>query len=371
MSGARIGVDKNRTRFVLEMSDKVKFSIFTLADPNRIVIDIDEVDWKIGPGGADGKGVIERYRYGLFKPGTSRIVLDLQYPVKVDKSFFLPPKKKYPYRFVVDLKRTDQKDFSSTIRKPRQMTLASRPPQPVVESARIGRTKKLIVLDPGHGGHDPGNLGKNGSSKFPEKTVALTAARAIKKELERTGRYEVILTRTRDIYVKHRARSHVAHAHQADLFISVHCDAIDDSRVRGATVYTLSEKASDREAAALAARENKSDIIAGMDLEAEPDEVQGILIELLQRETMNLSSSFATELVGQLKNATLLRTRPHRTASLLVLKGLDVPSVLLELGYLTNRKDAALLMQRETQQKIGRSIVKAVDRYFQKNFASN
>ncbi|WP_321391307.1 N-acetylmuramoyl-L-alanine amidase [Emcibacter sp.] len=371
MTAARIGVDKHRTRFVLELSDKVEFSIFTLADPNRIVIDIAEVDWKIGPGGAEGDGFIERYRYGLFKPGTSRIVLDLKYPVKVDKSFFLPPKKNYPYRFVLDLKKTSQTDFAGNIRKPRKMTLASRPPEPVVESTRSGRTKKLIVLDPGHGGHDPGNLGKNGSSAFPEKTVALTAAQTIKRELERTGRYEVILTRSRDIYVKHRARSGVAHSHQADLFISVHCDSIADSRVRGATVYTLSEKASDREAAALAARENKSDIIAGMDLEAEPDEVQGILIELLQRETMNLSSSFATELVGQLKSSTLLRTRPHRTANLLVLKGLDVPSVLLELGYLTNKTDAALLMQKETQQKIGRSIVRAVDHYFQKNFASN
>ena len=371
VTAARIGQHKGRTRFVLELSDKVDFSIFTLADPNRIVIDIAEVEWKIGPGGAEGDGFIERYRYGLFKQGTSRIVLDLKNPVRVDKSFFLPPSKNKPYRFVVDLKKVSQKEFAGGIRKPRQMTLASRPPQPVVESTRRGRTKKLIVLDPGHGGHDPGNLGRNGSTNFPEKTVVLSAARTIKEELERTGRYEVILTRNRDIYVKHRARSHVAHAHQADLFISIHCDAIDDSRVRGATVYTLSEKASDREAAALAARENKSDIIAGMDLEAEPDEVQGILIELLQRETMNLSSSLATELVGQLKHSTLLRTRPHRTANLLVLKGLDVPSVLLELGYLTNRNDARLLMQRETQQKIGRSMVKALDYYFQKNFASN
>ncbi|MFC7050636.1 N-acetylmuramoyl-L-alanine amidase [Emcibacter nanhaiensis] len=371
VTAARIGEHKGRTRFVLEMSKKVDFSIFTLADPNRIVIDIAEVEWKIGPGGADGDGFIARYRYGLFKQGTSRIVLDLKSPVKVDKSFFLPPTKSKPYRFVIDLRKISQKEFAGTIRKPRQMTAATRPPQPVVESTRSGRTKKLIVLDPGHGGHDPGNLGKNGSSAYPEKTVALTAARTIKQELERTGRYEVILTRDRDIYVKHRARSHVAHAHQADLFISVHCDSIADSRVRGATVYTLSEKASDREAAALAARENKSDIIAGMDLEAEPDEVQGILIELLQRETMNLSSSFATELVGQLRQSTLLRTRPHRTANLLVLKGLDVPSVLLELGYLTNSNDARLLMQKETQQKIGRSIVSAVDRYFQKNFASN
>tara|TARA_B100001939_G_scaffold201813_1_gene173435 strand:+ start:31071 stop:32291 length:1221 start_codon:yes stop_codon:yes gene_type:complete len=369
---ARIGSNQTRTRFVLELTGKVGFSIFTLADPNRVVVDLDEVDWKIGPGGNEGEGLIDRYRYGLFKPGTSRIVLDVTAPVKVDKAFILPPKGKYPHRLVIDLKKTSVKNFVAGVRKPTPIkkTVATRPPDDIVDDIRAQRQKKLIVIDPGHGGHDPGNLGIPGKTKYPEKTVTLFAAKALKRELERTGRYEVILTRDRDIFLNLRARPRIAHVHQADLFISIHADAIKDRRVRGATVYTLSEKASDREAAALARRENKSDIIAGIDLEAETDEVQTILIDLLQRETMNLSSRLAAEIVPQLKRVVTVRTRPHRTANLAVLKGLDVPSVLIELGYLTNETDARLLMQKETQQNIARSLVRAIDRYFQKNFVA-
>ncbi|MBL4802097.1 MAG: N-acetylmuramoyl-L-alanine amidase [Emcibacter sp.] len=226
-------------------------------------------------------------------------------------------------------------------------------------------------MDPGHGGHDPGNLGGKGYRGFPEKTVVLSAALAIKKELEKTGRYEVVMTRSRDVFVKLRNRSRIAHNKQADLFISIHADSFKSPKVRGATVYTLSEKASDREAAAMAARENKSDIIAGMDLEEEIDIVQLILINLVKRETMNLSSSFANELIPQLGKAVILRTRPHRTAGLIVLKGLDVPSVLVEIGYLTNSQDAKLLMQKETQRKIGRSIVRAADNFFNKSYVAN
>jgi len=371
VSDIRIGHSKDKTRFVLDINKDIKFNIFTLANPNRVVIDITEVEWKRNYGGASGRGLIDKYRFGLFKPGTSRIVLDVKGPVKIHKAFMIKPNKSKGHRFVIDLKKISKESFVANVRKP-----SSRPVKPARvakqdRDLKSGRTKKLIVIDPGHGGHDPGNLGGKNYRGFPEKTVVLSASRAIKRELEKTGRYDVIMTRNRDIFLKHRDRSAIAHNKQADLFISVHADSIKNPRVRGATIYTLSEKASDREAAALAARENKSDIIAGMDLDEEIHIVQSILIDLVKRETMNLSSSFANELIPQLGRVVLLRTRPHRTANFLVLKGLDVPSILLELGYLTNTQDAKILMQKETQQNIGKSIVKAADRFFNKTYVAN
>ena len=371
VSDIRIGHSKDKTRFVLDINQNIKFNIFTLANPNRIVIDITEVEWKSNFGGAKGKGYIDRYRFGLFKPGTSRIVLDVKSPVLVKKAFIIKPKRNKPYRFVIDLTRVSKKVFDDRVKKPLPRPSKRKVATSPEKDLRSQRRKKLIVLDPGHGGHDPGNLGGKGYRGFPEKTVVLSAAKAIKRELEKSGRYQVVMTRNRDVFLKLRNRSRIAHNRQADLFISIHADSFRSPDVRGATVYTLSEKASDREAAAMARRENKSDIIAGMDLEEEIDIVQSILIDLVKRETMNLSSSFAKELIPQLKRVVLLRTRPHRTASLMVLKGLDVPSVLVELGYLTNSKDAKLLMQKETQQNIGKSVVRAADNFFNKTYVAN
>jgi len=371
VSAIRIGSSKNNTRFVLDLDQNIKFNIFTLANPNRVVIDITEVEWKTNYGGAKGSGYIDRYRYGLFKPGTSRIVLDVKNPVTVDRAFIMKPRQKKPYRFVVNLKKASYEAFIRNVKKPTPQQARKRPETAPMQDLRSQRSKKLIVLDPGHGGHDPGNLGGAGYRGFPEKTVVLSAARTIQKTLEATGRYQVVMTRNRDVFLKLRDRSRIAHRRQADLFISIHADSFRSPKVRGATVYTLSERASDKEAAAMAARENKSDIIAGMDLEEEIDIVQSILIDLVKRETMNLSSSFANELIPQLQKVVLLRTRPHRTAGLIVLKGLDVPSVLVELGYLTNSQDAKLLMQKETQQNIGKSIVKAADHFFSKTYVAN
>jgi len=371
VSAIRIGHSRGKTRFVLDIDQNIKYNIFTLAHPDRVVIDISEVKWKSNYGGAKGTGYIARYRYGLFKRGTSRIVLDVKRPVDIHKAFIIKPRGKKSWRFVIDLKKTSKKSFETKAKKPVQRRIERKVVTNPPRDLRSKRHKKLIVLDPGHGGHDPGNLGGKGYRGFPEKTVVLSAARAIRKELEKTGRYKVVMTRNRDVFVKLRNRSRIAHRRQADLFISIHADSFKSSKVRGATVYTLSEKASDREAAAMAARENKSDIIAGMDLEEEIDIVQTILIDLTKRETMNLSSSFANDLIPELKKAVLLRTRPHRTAGLIVLKGLDVPSVLVELGYLTNARDARLLMQKETQKKIGKAIVRAADDFFSKTYVAN
>ncbi len=369
VSAARIGGDGTKTRFVLEISGSPAFRTFSLANPNRIVIDLDEVSWDIGPGGAVGKGLIKNYRYGLYTPGTSRIVLDLNSPVKIANSFVIKGKGGKPDRLVFDFEKTTQTIFTKGISSPVARAQA-------VNSARTpattpSRGKKVIVIDPGHGGHDPGNLGGIKVNGISEKNVTMSASRNIKRILEASGRYKVILTRDRDIFLQLRERSLVAHRNNADLFISIHADAFRSPNVRGATIYTLTGKASDREAELLAARENKADVIAGVDLGDEQDIVQNILIDLVKQETMNLSNRFASELSKELKKAITVRKRSLRSAGFVVLKGIDVPSVLVEMGYLTNSTDARLLMQKETQDKIGRAILEAADNYFAQNFAFN
>jgi len=221
---------------------------------------------------------------------------------------------------------------------------------------------KLIALDPGHGGADPGTTGASG---MHEKTVVYAVATELERQLSAGRRYRVALTRRGDLFVPLRERVSRARAAKADLFISLHADAHPDSGVRGATVYTLSEGASDREAAALAAKENKADLVAGIDLRRQPDDVASVLIEMTQRGTVNQSRAFAGIMVDALRHhgvATLPRS--HRHAGFAVLTAPDVPAILLELGYLSNRADERLLLNKAHQQRLARAIAAAADRYF-------
>jgi len=221
--------------------------------------------------------------------------------------------------------------------------------------------KPMIVIDAGHGGVDPGALG-NG---VMEKNITLSVALALKKELLASGRYRVMLTRDSDIYIPLRDRFKIARDNSADLFISLHADSHNDPFMRGASVYTLSETASDAEAADLANQENKSDIIAGVDLSKQSGMVTDILIDLAQRDTINQSNTFATSLVTELKDDTLmLEHSPHRSAGFAVLKAPDVPSVLIEMGYVSSDKDEALLTNKQHQGRLAKAIHRAIDDFF-------
>jgi N-acetylmuramoyl-L-alanine amidase len=219
----------------------------------------------------------------------------------------------------------------------------------------------VIAIDPGHGGKDPGTVGING---VLEKEVTLDVARRLRTLIERTGRYEVVLTRDDDVLISLRERIERARRADAALFISVHADSIGDSGFRGASVYTLSDQASDAEAARLAAKENRADVIAGTDLSAHDEVVAGILIDLAQRVTNNKSIEFADVLASELADVTALVRNTRRFAGFVVLKSPDVPSVLLELGYLSNPTDATNLARPEYRDKMARSTVRAIDRYF-------
>lgn len=222
---------------------------------------------------------------------------------------------------------------------------------------------KLIVLDPGHGGHDPGALGVGGTQ---EKKVVLTVARELQHQLAMSGRYRVLLTRTGDTYIPLRERVARAQDARADLFLSIHADAHADSHVRGASVYTLSDAATDREAAALAARENREvGPVAGLKLDDKPAHVAQTLVSMTQRGTVNASNRFADSIVSTFsRNGVRLLPRSHREAGFAVLTSPDIPATLVELGYLSNPQDEKLLTVRQHQIALARALRASVDAYF-------
>jgi N-acetylmuramoyl-L-alanine amidase len=381
---AKLGVDAEFTRVVLDLTEATQFRVFTLSNPDRVVVDLDELEWLIPQGRKlQGRGLVAAMRYGLFKVGTSRIVLDLAQPVQVVQVVLVEKNADSPMRLVIDLQPAEAAEFLANEKKTLFASagvLAAAPetsapaPAPDTEGLKIEASlipqpkpgtgaarKPLIVIDPGHGGIDPGATG--GGTE--EKDITLAVAKALQAELAATGRYRVMLTREHDVFVPLRERFQTAREHGADLFVSLHADAHANGKMRGASVYTLSETASDKEAEALAAKENKSDVIAGMDLSNESEIVSGILIDLAQRETINLSARFAKILVKALKGDTLMLGKSHRYAGFAVLKAPDIPSVLLEMGYVSSAADKKLLISQKHQHRLAKAITRAIREYLE------
>lgn len=373
----RVGLHGARTRVVLDLDRAVKFDVFTLPEPYRVVLNLPEVTWKLNPSTLpENKGMLSRLRYGLFSPGTARMVFDVKSPIIVEKSFLLRPIDGKRWRLVLDLASTSETAFLEALAKKREKDrgklnalVASSvkvPPHTGLQNMVPPRRptvpgKRIIAIDPGHGGVDPGTIGVG---KTYEKTITLALGRDIKKALEATGRYKVIMTRNRDIFLRLRDRVKVARDAGAELFISVHADSVGNAKTRGLSVYTLSEKASDKEAAKLAAKENKADLIAGIDLTAESTDVTNILLDLAQRETMNQSALFAKKVVNELRREVKLLRNTHRFAGFAVLKAPDMPSVLLEAGFLSNRQDERNLLSKNYRAKLAKAVARGVDRHF-------
>ncbi len=369
---ARIGEHTDRTRLVLELSDPVKLHVFSLANPDRVVIDMPQVAWRLGaPPRPSGQGAIKSYRYGRFRADTSRMVLDLNHPVRIADTLVIPPAHGFGYRIVIDLFPTGRAQFDAKAGWPaglkKRETDAERLAALIAgastsaHQAEEGKKSKIVVIDPGHGGLDPGTSGVNG---LQEKDLVLAEGLRLAAVLKARG-YDVRMTRSDDTFVPLRQRVAIARANKADLMISLHADSNPDSDVTGLSIYTLSDGRSDREAAALAKRENQSDIIAGVDLSGDNSPVAPILIDLAQRDTINKSSRFATTALTRLKGTTdILARRPHRAASLAVLVAPDVPAVLIELGYLSNKGDAAQMNTSAWRSRVARAIADAVDQYF-------
>ena len=359
-SEVRLGGDETQTRMVVDFSRKIELRAFTLANPYRVIIDLPQVTFRLPPqAGEGGRGLVKAFRYGLMMTGGSRIVIDLTRPARVEKSFVLDPSNEQPARLVLDLAAVDRDAFLRTI------ALENRAREPAVAAKPVPRSdaRPIIVLDPGHGGIDNGTKAASGEM---EKTIVLEFALLLRDKIEKAGKYHVVMTRSDDTFVALADRVQFARAQQASLFISVHADALPrgEGDAQGASVYTLSETASDSEAARLAETENRADVIAGVDLTFEPNDVADILIDLAQRETKTFSVQFARGLIESMRTATRMHKNSLKSAGFRVLKAPDIPSVLVELGYVSNRQDIKSLTSADWREHTADSIAQAVDRFF-------
>jgi N-acetylmuramoyl-L-alanine amidase len=336
------------------------------------VLDLADVAFQLpSTAGRQGKGAVSGFRYGLMSAGQSRVMLDLARPVRVEAAEWKSDAAGGA-SLVLRLAPTD----AATFEREASLPLPDKPPEPAQEAVPSapaeGKSRKrpVIVIDAGHGGIDPGAIG---ATDITEKSIVLAVAQQVRAMLP-SQRYSVVMTRTEDVYVGLDARLAVSQRAEADLFISIHADAIDArfaQSVRRASIYTLSERASNEEARLLAEKENAADSVAGLASvpDAERDNVKGILIDLMKRETANFSSEFSRLLVGRLGNALSLARDPQRSAAFKVLKQTQSPSVLIELGYMTNAEDERQMRTPEWQRKVAIAIAGAIEAYFAKRTA--
>jgi N-acetylmuramoyl-L-alanine amidase len=384
-SGARLAGDDKQTRFILDLDQSVSVHAFPLADPYRVVVDIPQVTFQLPAGiGAAGRGLIKAFRYGLVMPGGSRIVFDLSGPAKITNATVLEAANGQPPRLVLELEEVDRTTFVQALapasRPELRPAIAEAREAPLAVSAAPSKpeeraapssppdTRPVIVIDPGHGGPDNGTQWDGAS----EKTLVLTFALALRDRIEKSGKYRVVMTRTDDTFIPLDDRVKFARGQSASLFVSIHADALPrrEGDAQGASIYTLSDRASDAEAERLAETENKADAIGGVNLTEEPTEVADILIDLAQRETRTFSNRFARLLMTEMKTATRMHKNPIKSAGFRVLKAPDVPSVLVELGYVSNKDDLEHLVSDNWRSRTVGAVAHAIDMFFAKRLAT-
>lgn len=391
-------------RLVIETRNPAKASMLLLEQPYRLVVDLDQTDWQasnLPRKGALSKAPARAYRFGTPKPDTGRLVIELTAPAAPQRLFRLPPTAG-GHRLVIDMIDNGPTAFTLAAR-----ALAARPdmaakalaketspandvntvpvkrivPKPKPKPDNAGQLapseqivamavpkrppkKWVVFIDAGHGGKDPGAIGLAGTK---EKDITLAAAIELARQLNATGRVKAILSRKDDRFLKLRERIRLARAKKSDLFISLHADSAANKSAHGMSVFTLSETASDKEAAALARKENKADLIGGPDLGVEDSDVASELLRMFQRESMNQSTHFASDILSQIRDLRGGNRRGHRFAGFAVLKAPDMPSVLVEMGFLSNRKDEANLRSPQYRRLLCQRLTKAIISYLQKH----
>jgi N-acetylmuramoyl-L-alanine amidase len=357
--GYAMAGDAVRTRIVLQFDRKPDISWFLLRNPHRLVIDMPEAVFHIDPAQTKPVGLVTEVHYGQIGEGKSRLVIASDGPFDIEDVEVIKNEQVPGYRLVADITAAPEAKFEAALTKQAGNAVATgvsasdsapRPPA-------AGKKRFTVVIDPGHGGIDPGAQGVSGTL---EKDVTLTFGLQLRDALRKTGKYDVYMTRDDDRYLRLDERVQIARRDGADLFMSIHADTINQSDIRGATVYTLSDRASDAVAAAVAVRENLSDKLAGAKVDDRNHEVSDILVDLIRRETRSFSVRFARTLVGELSHNIELINNPQRSAGFRVLRAPDIPSVLVELGYLSNAKDEAELRDPDWRAKAVASMVDAV-----------
>ncbi|MBV6658296.1 MAG: N-acetylmuramoyl-L-alanine amidase [Devosiaceae bacterium] len=368
---ARVAGDLERTRFVLDYDGELEPQVFILPEPRRLILDLPGTDFDAMQGASiEPRGLAQAVRFGAFAPGRGRVVVDLASDAAIDELITLPALDDQPARLVIDIVQTDAAGFSAEVERTRPVFLASvEAPKENRLDIEIPQTgQPVIVIDPGHGGIDSGAVSRSGTM---EKSVVLTYAQQLADALRATGHYDVYMTRDDDTFIPLAGRVRYAQSVSADLFISVHADSLVRHReLRGATVYTLSDRASDEIAQQLVDNEARSELLAGMDVErAATSDVADILVDLTRRETERFSLAFAADVVSELSTATRMVTNPHRSAGFRVLKAPEVPSVLLELGFLSNSEDERLLVDPDWRARTVAALGTAIDRFFEQRLA--
>ena len=406
------------TRVVLEVTQPITFNQADAGDPRHLDITVPELDWRADATVALGHGVglVQHLKFIIPDAGGGKISLDTSRPAALQKMFLIPPNGGGNYRLVLDLEPAHAHVAAAAPPAPTQVqtpapavaqpaplaphnlvpngalpptaspkpepvpspaiTPASLPviksPMPPPDAQQHGDTPKkerhggkpIVVIDAGHGGVDPGATSVSGAY---EKNIVLALALEVKAALDKGGKVNAVLTRDRDIFIPLRERVAIARAANADLFMSLHADTVADEDIRGLSVYTLSQNASDNEAQALADKENKSDIVAGIDFSNESPEVTNILIDLVQRESMNLSAGFAQKVITEVSHDThQLLQNTHRFAGFAVLKAPDVPSILVESGYLSNERDEQMLRRPDYRSKLAQALARAIEGFLAK-----
>jgi N-acetylmuramoyl-L-alanine amidase len=372
------------TRVVLELSGPVTFEQLPGdGDARRLGVSLPELNWRADK--LRAIGLVNRLSYAAAE---GRLLVETNRPAVIRKLFLIPPSGGNDYRLVLDLEPTSggvQSPIAAgtlspplpkppasavpvVVTKPAVPAVMTKPAVPAVMTKPAAAEpdhkerhagKPIVVIDPGHGGVDPGATSITGAY---EKNIVLALAHDIKEELDKGGKVNCQLTRDRDIFIPLRERVAIARTANADLFMSLHADSLSDPDIHGLSVYTLSQNASDAEAQALADKENKADIVAGIDLSNESPEVTNILIDLVQRESMNLSAGFAQRLIGEVaKDTHQLLQNTHRFAGFAVLKAPDIPSVLVESGYISNQRDEEMLRRPEYRAKLAAALARAIE----------
>jgi N-acetylmuramoyl-L-alanine amidase len=363
--GARVAGDDARTRIVVEFEKKPEFSIHYVGGPERVIVDLPATAFGFPAEDLGARGLFKDIRYGTMDETSARIVLTAKKPVKLVLAE-VQPNDNGSYRLVLDAEMTTKEVFANLVRtQDWSSTIAARP-----DSLTSPQQDDVftVAVDAGHGGIDAGATGVG--TKTPEKTITLAFAKILTDKLNELGGVKAFLTRDDDTFLSLSERVTLARQGHADLFISLHADTLGQKDIRGATVYTLSDKASDRMAENLAARENLSDQLAGFSIESGPPEVADILLDLTRRETQAFSTALAAHVVASFEGQVGLINNPHRYAGFQVLRAPDIPSVLLELGFLSNVEDEKLLLDEAWRSKVTERVADAVRRYRERAVAN-